>query len=41
MKSNSCPYCGSSNIKKEYFLGTQTGDYICLDCKETFFKNSN
>lgn len=35
-----CPYCGSTNVSKEYYLGTQTGDYVCNDCKETFSRES-
>ena len=29
LKEEDCPHL---NIAKEYFLGAQTGDFICLDC---------
>lgn len=28
--------CYHPRLGKEYYLGTQTGDYICGDCGETF-----
>ena len=28
--------CDHKNLKKEYYLGTQTGDWICCKCGETF-----
>ena len=33
--------CKHENIEKEYYLGTQTGDYICTDCGTTFSENPN
>lgn len=30
-----CPQCGSTSVAKEYYLGSQTGDYVCGDCGET------
>lgn len=30
-----CPNCGSTNIYKEYYLGSQTGDYECGGCEES------
>ena len=26
--------CRHLHLRKEYYLGAQTGDYICLDCGE-------
>lgn len=28
-----CPDCRSTNVTKEYYLGSQTGDYVCNDCE--------
>ena len=27
--------CDHPNIEKEYYLGAQTGDYVCTSCGET------
>lgn len=27
--------CKHSDIEKEYYLGTQTGDYVCSNCGRT------
>jgi len=32
-----CPKCGSEKTRKEYYLGSQTGDYECLACGNTFW----
>jgi transposase-like protein len=33
------PPCNHPNIEKEYYLGYQTGDYICTTCGKTFWKS--
>ncbi len=33
-RPSECPKCGSGNVHKEYYLGTQTGDWVCSDCGE-------
>lgn len=33
--------CSHSNLEKEYYLGSQTGDYVCTQCGEAFPKNIN
>ncbi|MBQ4755177.1 hypothetical protein FD848_24005 [Escherichia coli] len=34
---NSKQKCSHSNLEKEYYLGSATGDYKCLDCGEVGF----
>lgn len=29
------PPCDHKKVSKEYYLGAQTGDKICMDCGET------
>lgn len=36
-----CPKCGSDNVDKEYYLGAQTGDWICGDCKDSGWIGKN
>ncbi|WP_370556968.1 hypothetical protein [Edwardsiella tarda] len=26
--------CAHHNLEKEYYLGSATGDYVCVDCGE-------
>lgn len=33
-RPSKCPKCGSSNVDKEYYRATQTGDWVCGDCGE-------
>ena len=30
------PPCDHPNLDKEYYLGAQTGDYVCIACGESF-----
>jgi transposase-like protein len=30
--------CNHPNIEKEYYLGSQTDDYVCTQCGKTFTK---
>lgn len=30
--------CEHKNLEKEYYLGTDTGDYVCTECGEAFTK---
>ena len=32
--------CTHENIEKEYYLGSQTGDYVCTSCGKTFSSKS-
>jgi transcription initiation factor TFIIIB Brf1 subunit/transcription initiation factor TFIIB len=46
MESKCCPSCGSSDVKKEYIYGQDTGDFVCNDCnhagpRDTFFKEQD
>lgn len=29
--------CEHKSVEKEYFLGAQTGDYVCTTCGKNFF----
>jgi hypothetical protein len=33
------PPCSHVRLDKEYYLGAQTGDYVCLDCGEDFMRS--
>ena len=33
------PYCDHSHRDKEYALGADTGDYLCLDCGISWSRN--
>lgn len=33
--------CKHPHIEKEYYLGAQTGDYICSSCGETHWNKSD
>ena len=35
-RENQGKKCDHRRLDKEYDLGTQTGDFVCLDCGETF-----
>jgi hypothetical protein len=30
------PACAHEKLDREYYLGSNTGDYVCLTCGETF-----
>ena len=30
------PTCDHPELDKEYYLGAQTGDYVCISCGESF-----
>jgi hypothetical protein len=34
------PYCDHSHKDKEYDLGADTGDWVCLDCGVSWSRNS-
>jgi transcription initiation factor TFIIIB Brf1 subunit/transcription initiation factor TFIIB len=34
-----CPKCCATNICKEYYLGSQTGDYVCGGCGEVAWRS--
>ncbi|WP_407527738.1 hypothetical protein [Vibrio parahaemolyticus] len=37
VKRKDIPNCTHSNLSKEYYLGTATGDFVCDDCGESGF----
>ena len=34
------PYCEHTRKDKEYDLGADTGDWVCLDCGEAWWRGS-
>lgn len=36
-KESGAPLCTHESTEKEYELGSQTGDIMCMDCGETFY----
>lgn len=37
---NNGKLCSHDEIDKEYYLGSQTGDYVCTSCGKTFSSKS-
>lgn len=38
-KQAGSPPCAHEKFDKEYYLGWQTGDYVCLNCGEDFMRH--
>jgi len=34
------PECSHENYEREHYLGSGTGDYLCLDCGESWARGS-